>query len=171
MVAPCTLDANGNMLTGLGGRTMTYDGENRPLSVTFNGKRTCYVYGADGARLKKIENLPANQNCNSLPANAATTTYFGPVEIRNWLVPAQEQVITYPHPAIKLTNGIPSTLHRDHLGSVRAITDTTGARVEAATYKPFGEQTEFVQPGLPAPESKGWIGERFDADAGLLRRG
>jgi RHS repeat-associated protein len=62
---------------------------------------------------------------------------------------------------------VPSYLHRDHLGSVRAITDTTGARVEAATYKPFGEQTEFVQPGLPAPESKGWIGERYDADAGL----
>ncbi|MCU0829593.1 MAG: hypothetical protein MUE52_19975, partial [Tabrizicola sp.] len=29
-----TYDANGNMLTGLGGKIMTYDGENRPLSVT-----------------------------------------------------------------------------------------------------------------------------------------
>jgi uncharacterized protein RhaS with RHS repeats len=36
---------------------MTYDGENRPLSVTvtLTGKKTCYIYGADGNRLKKIE--------------------------------------------------------------------------------------------------------------------
>jgi RHS repeat-associated protein len=32
---------------------------------------------------------------------------------------------------------------------------------------PQAEQTEFLAPGLTAPESKGWIGERYDADAGL----
>jgi RHS repeat-associated protein len=32
---------------------------------------------------------------------------------------------------------------------------------------PQAEQTEFLAPGLAAPESKGWIGERYDADAGL----
>ncbi len=58
-------------------------------------------------------------------------------------------------------------LHRDHLDSVRAITDGTGAVVERAVYKPFGEQTEWLTASQPAPESKGWIGERFDADAGL----
>jgi RHS repeat-associated protein len=93
--------------------------------------------------------------------------YFGPVEIRNWLVPGQEQVITYPHPAVKLTNGVASYLHRDHLGSVRAITDATGTEIESAIYKPFGEQTETLSPANLTPESKGWIGERFDTDAGL----
>jgi RHS repeat-associated protein len=39
--------------------------------------------------------------------------------------------------------------------------------VERAVYKPFGEQTEWLTASQPAPESKGWIGERFDADAGL----
>ncbi len=155
------------MLTGLGGRVMTYDGENRPLSVTVNNKRTCYVYDACGTRLKKIENLAANASCTALPATAVATVYFGAVEVRNWLVPGQEQVLTYPSPAVKLTNGVASFLHRDHLGSVRAITDASGVRVESAVYKPFGEQTEFVTPGLAAPESKGWIGERYDADAGL----
>jgi RHS repeat-associated protein len=162
-----TYDANGNMAVGLGGRTMTYDGENRPLSVTVNNKRTCYVYGVDGTRLKKIENLAANANCAALPTTAVSTVYFGAVEVRNWLVPGQEQVLTYPSAAVKLTNGVASYLHRDHLGSVRAITDAAGVRVESAVYKPFGEQTEFVTPGLAAPESKGWIGERYDADAGL----
>ncbi len=40
---PLTYDANGNQLTGLGGKIMTYDGENRPLSVTLSSKKTCYV--------------------------------------------------------------------------------------------------------------------------------
>jgi RHS repeat-associated protein len=50
---------------------------------------------------------------------------------------------------------------------VRAITDATGAKVESAIYRPFGEQSEGLQPGNASPETKGWIGERYDADAGL----
>jgi RHS repeat-associated protein len=68
---------------------------------------------------------------------------------------------------VELVNGVAGWLHRDYLGSVRAITDTAGAKVESAVYKPFGEQSEWLLPGVVAPETKGWIGERFDADAGL----
>ena len=35
----------------LRGKAMTYDAENRPLSVTFQGSTTTYIYGADGSRL------------------------------------------------------------------------------------------------------------------------
>jgi RHS repeat-associated protein len=97
--------------------------------------------------------------------------YFGAVEIRNWQIAGQEQVITYPHPAVRLVNGFTITaasyLHRDALGSVRAITDAAGVKVESAFYKPFGEQTKWLSPAAPAPEAKGWIGERYDASAGL----
>ncbi|MFN5999351.1 MAG: RHS repeat-associated core domain-containing protein, partial [Paracoccaceae bacterium] len=76
-----------------------------------------------------------------------------------------------PHPAVKLLNGVTPAvatyLHRDGLASVRAITNAAGAKIEAALYKPFGEQSEWVLPGNAAPETKGWIGERYDADAGL----
>jgi RHS repeat-associated protein len=40
-------------------------------------------------------------------------------------------------------------------------------KIESALYKPCGEQSEWLPPGNAAPETKGWIGERFDADAGL----
>ncbi len=40
-------------------------------------------------------------------------------------------------------------------------------KIEAALFKPFGEQCEWLLPGNAAPETKGWIGERYDADAGL----
>ena len=60
-----TYDPNGNMTTGLDGKVMAYDLENRPLSVTFAGKKTCYVYGADGTRRKKIENFSPTQGCDA----------------------------------------------------------------------------------------------------------
>jgi RHS repeat-associated protein len=97
--------------------------------------------------------------------------YFGAVEVRNWLILGQEQVLTYPHPAVKLVNGttpsVATYLHRDGLSSVRAITSAAGVKVESALYKPFGEQSEWLLPGNPSPETKAWIGERYDADAGL----
>ncbi len=93
------------------------------------------------------------------------------MEVRNWLIAGQEQVLTYPHPAVKLLNGTTPAaatyLHRDGLSSVRAITSAAGVKIESALYKPFGEQSEWLLPGNPAPETKGWIGERYDADAGL----
>ena len=95
------------------------------------------------------------------------TVYFGPVEVRNWLIAGAEQVITYPTLNAKLVSGVKTFLHRDALGSVRAITDAAGVKIESAVYKPFGEQSEWLSAAQTTPEAKGWIGERFDADAGL----
>ena len=163
-------DANGNMTLGLGGKAMAYDRENRPLAVTFGTRRTCYVYGADGARLKKIENLAANQNCAVLPPTAPVTLYIGAAEIRDFRG-AGEQILTYPHPKLRLVHSAGSPvavnyLHGDHLGSLRAVTDVAGAATERATYRPYGVQTETVL-SLAPNETKGFIGERYDADAGL----
>lgn len=72
--------------------------------MAFGGKKTCYVYGADGARLKKTEGLAPAANCNAAPtALTPVTVYFAAVEIRNYgLGAAAEQGITYPAPAIRL---------------------------------------------------------------------
>ncbi len=64
-----TYDANGNMLTGLFGKTMVYDGENRPVSVSHQGDTTSYIYGPDGKRLKKDV------------TSSGTTLYSGTVQI------------------------------------------------------------------------------------------
>jgi RHS repeat-associated protein len=52
-------------------------------------------------------------------------------------------------------------MHRDHLSSVRLITNASGLENERANYRPFGGQF----PGLS--QSKGYIGEKFDAETGL----
>jgi len=62
---------------------MSYDGENRPLDVTFAGATTSYGYGPDGARLLKA-------------ATYDTTLFAGAVEVRNYGT-ANEIVAFYPH--------------------------------------------------------------------------
>ena len=56
-------DANGNMITGAG-RTITYDPENRPISIATGNTKANFVYDGDGNRVKKI-------------VNGATTVYIG----------------------------------------------------------------------------------------------
>ena len=152
---------------GLDGKLMTYDGENRSVTVAFAGKTTTYVYGADGARLKKVETDPAT-------GQSEVTLYLGPVEIRNYGQGAAEEILLYPQPNIRITktkSGSTITtrvnaLHADGLGSVRAVTDGAGQAVELTTYRPFSEELALAQP-LTQPETKGFIGERFDEAAGL----
>jgi RHS repeat-associated protein len=120
----------------------------------------------------------------TVPAGAVETVAFDQVEVRKWGTGAAEVITTYPHPNIRLiwtrvgasTSVEAQALHRDQLGSVRAVTTfkplASGAAVstlrrEAAIYKPFGEQTEVLQATQVNQEQKGWIGERYDADAGL----
>ncbi|GHC65440.1 hypothetical protein GCM10007315_32560 [Gemmobacter tilapiae] len=159
-----TYDPNGNMLAGFGGKAMTYDAENRPLSVTLGGKKTCYIYGADGGRLKKIEAETTTLDCaNPVATGGEITLYVGSLEIRGYGTAAEVR-LAYPLGNIRLTNGVPGWLHTDALGSVRAVSDATGV-VESSIYKPYGEQSEWGDAG--PDESKGWIGERYDADAGL----
>lgn len=161
-------DANGNMTQGLDGKVMTYDGENRPLTVSYAGRTTTYVYGADGARLKKIETDPVTgQN--------AVTLYMGPVEIRKWGQGTAEEILLYPAPNIRITKTNPgsgvvtkvNTLHADGLGSVRAVTDEAGLAAERSTYRPFGEEAAQTLSLTTPKETKGFIGERFDDTSGL----
>jgi len=58
-------------------------------------------------------------------------------------------------------------LHTDQLGSVRVMTGADGALAKEVTYRPFGEAVAFVTDPAALPETKGFIGERFDADSGL----
>lgn len=71
------------------------------------------------------------------------------------------------NPDVKRVGTALHYLHRDHLNSVRRVTDVVGAIYRASTYKPFGTQIEEVLNPLTPPESKGFIGERFDAESGL----
>jgi len=146
-------DLNGNQLSratsGATDRTLGYDADNRPVSVTLDGTTTAYLYGPDGELLKKL-------------TPSGTTLYLGDSErdpAGSWT--------DYVTADVKRAAGALNWLHRDHLSSVRRITDATGALTRSSVYQPYGKQTETVVAPLSPAEPKGWIGERTDPETGL----
>ncbi|RFP86728.1 RHS repeat-associated core domain-containing protein [Rhodobacteraceae bacterium 63075] len=85
--------------------------------------------------------------------------------------------VHYPHDLVRLSFSNGSTapevsyLYRNALGSVVGITDANGNRDVRNHYQPFGELTAHNYNATFAAEdkreTKGFIGERFDAGAGL----
>ncbi|MFD9897739.1 RHS repeat-associated core domain-containing protein [Mesorhizobium sp. NPDC059025] len=141
-------DANGNTLSD-GIRTMTWDGANR-LTKVAGSNPTTYYYGPDSARVMK-----AGQFGIFLYPTAD-------VEIQP-VTPRFSYYTRYPNPDIKVVNGAKFFLHRDHLASVRIVTDAAGAVVESTGYAAYGER---LNSGFQT--QKGYIGERFDPETGLL---
>lgn len=66
------------------------------------------------------------------------------------------------------TPGDLSFLHRDHLASVSAVTDDTGALDRSFAFQPYGSEAQTVADGSSPAVSKTFTGERFDAEAGLI---
>lgn len=147
-------DANGNQyaqtVAGSAVRTIAYDFEDRPVSVTSGGATVSYLYGPDGERLKKL-------------AGSSTTLYLGS-DIERDPSGAWNYYLT---PDVKLSGATRTWLHRDNLASVRAVTSSAGAANRVSVYKPYGEQVETVLVALSPTESKGYIGERTDPETGL----
>ena len=95
----------------------------------------------------------------------SATWYRSPdVEIDATSLPlAASDFTRYPHSDVKLVGTAKYILHRDHLGSVRAVTDSAGAKVEFAGYAPYGTPINTAM-----ATRKGYIGERYDAETRLL---
>ena len=149
--APMTLgartfayDANGNTAAD-GVRTLAWDHANRLASVNLAGT-TSFAYGPDNARVKK-----------TAPGGAVTLYPTPDAEY------GSSAWTRYPHMDVKVVGATKQFLHRDHLASVRFVTDASGAVVESTGYAAYGEKTNAA-----FTTSKGYIGERFDAETGLL---
>jgi RHS repeat-associated protein len=154
-----TYDANGNLLSGRG-RTYVWDGENRPVGITANGANVMFIYGPDGARLKKIKRMPA-------PTPDQTTLYLGSdIEIApdgTWSKYGTGDTKRVGKVGVG-AGPVTQTLHTDQLGSVRLNADAAGVTVQSATYTPYGARVQSTT----AREELGYIGERHDAETGLL---
>ena len=152
--ATLTYDANGNMLSD-GKRTLTWDGTNRLASVTQNSAAVTLTYGPDGGRAKKSWSF-------------GTTLYpSADIEIDR-TTPGADIYTLYPHPDLKIVATAATQvvnnyfLHRDHLNSVRQVTDAVGSLVEQTGYAAYGERTNTAM-----QTQKGYIGERYDPETGL----
>jgi RHS repeat-associated protein len=114
-------DANGNMVSR-GGQTITWDCENRPVSV---GAST-FVYDGDGNRVMKTENGETILYINryyekNLTTGEVTTSYY----LGGRLI-AQMEGATLNY------------IHQDHLTGTSVVSDSGGSLVSSIKYFPFG---------------------------------
>ncbi|GJL61396.1 MAG: hypothetical protein NPIRA04_00500 [Nitrospirales bacterium] len=126
-------DANGNMTNGAG-RTIAYDQENRPITITVNGKTTTLTYDGDGGRVKKTVTGGGTDK---------TTTYIGklyvcdgtatPLSCAKMIFAGSQRI------AMKQANGTVDYFHPDHLGSTSVLTNNTGGSEQDLAYFPYGE--------------------------------
>ena len=145
-------DANGNLTSG-GGRNLTWDGSNRLTSVTKAGVTTTFTYDAGERRLKKT-------------VGANVTRYFGTqVEETNGVL--AKYYYAGPLLVAKVAGGTRTWYHMDRLGSIRLLTDDSGAEVKDYGYTAFGAQSAT---GTAANE-RGFTGHTQDDSTGLTYMG
>jgi RHS repeat-associated protein len=162
------LDANGNTLTydvdGAGpltSRTLTYDLENRPLTVLRNGVAAVMGYGPDGERNLKLWNNNTSffiSNDADLLVNTTNPTGLMSVAL---------------HPDVKREGGATDFLIKDHLNSNRLTLRHGSTTPSLHAYSPYGQPSttngNILADGSNAPIAggKGYLNERYDPETGL----
>ncbi len=150
-----TYDANGNMLSR-GNQTLTWDIDNRVSSIAIaGGGSTSMEYDYAGTRVKK--NAPAG----------ITLYPFAGYEIDpNGVITKFIRIGIENFASKKGTNKY--FYHNDHLGSVNAITDIAGTRVQLNEYDPWG--TASRSEGTIDPTQR-FTGQKLDPETGLYYYG
>jgi RHS repeat-associated protein len=132
-------DGNGNMTIG-GGRTITYDVENHPLTIDDNR----YVYDGEGSRLEVI-------------TPTGTTIHLGDSYEVKGGVATKYFALAGVQVAKKRGTALFS-LHTDHLGSIQGNTNSLG-QTQRIAYRPYGER---ITGGTQAAQSRGFTGQEED---------
>ena len=126
-------DANGNLTAG-GGRTLTWDAENRPTQIVKGDATTTFGYDGDGGRVKKtVSTTQAGTTTTS------TTVYIGQLYVCTGTACAK--LIYGGHQRVALVqggSGAISYFHGDHLGSTSVLTNASGTGEERNSYQPYG---------------------------------
>jgi RHS repeat-associated protein len=165
--ATYSYDNNGNLISktdGTGTTQFWWDFENRLTQVTLaNGNVVSYKYDALGRRIERNANLVSPQPLNTtqrfvydgadvirdLDGNGVTTAdYLNGPGIDNKLRQTTAAASLY--------------FIQDHLGSTRALTDTTGNIIEQQEYDSFGNSSGS------AFTRYGYTGRERDPDTGML---
>jgi RHS repeat-associated protein len=159
-----TYDNNGNMTAmPTNSRTLVWNTENQPISITSSGTTETYTYDADNSRIKKVR------------GTATTTYYIGGLAEED--VPTgrgsnvTRSMYTFNGQVIAqrtvTSGGFGSDtliyLHSDHLGSVGASTTSAGASLSSQEYDPWGK----VRTGGVTQSKYNYTGQKLD-DTGLL---
>jgi RHS repeat-associated protein len=144
-------DLNGNLTSG-SGRTITWNADNLPTQIN-TGQ---YTYDGLGTRITRVYGSNVVYYPFGDDVAFSTTTMSKYISVPGLGVVA------------KRAGSPPSVtrywMHTDRLGSIQAITDSSGQLVQRRTYRPYGEK---IADSTSLSEPMGYIGERLDSDTGL----
>ena len=135
-------DSNGNLTSG-DGRTLSYTSFDKPHTITKGTDQTVkFAYDGERARYKRSVTTGTGTN-----AVTTTTYYVGNVEIRNVTGGKQYTRYVEGHAIVKLTRNDSSRtaistdyLITDHLGSIDAIADSSGALLYDLSFDAWGQR-------------------------------
>ncbi|MBK9605186.1 MAG: RHS repeat-associated core domain-containing protein [Betaproteobacteria bacterium] len=170
-------DGNGNA-TLWSGRSLAYTPFNSPAQIvdTANGATLAYQHDAGHARIKEVSSV------NGL------TYYLGAYEEHTRQADSVLEQRHYVHTPEGIAGvvtlrsaptGLPALppeqakslryWHKDHLGSVVAITGEAGALKQTFTYDPWGQRTNpGLATGEPYAEERGYTGHEHLAEVRLI---
>jgi RHS repeat-associated protein len=147
-----TYDLNGNLTNNGAGHTYLWDAENRLIEIVQPSGTTGFVYDGAGHKVRETLNgIVIRQWVWCGPELCEERDGSGNVTKRFY---AQGEQVA----------GVPYYFTRDHLGSVREMTDGTGAIRARYDYDPYGRVTK-VSGDLSA--DFGFTGDYYHAATGL----
>ncbi len=150
----CAVDANGN-LTARGSDTLGYDQANRLRTASVAGTSASYSYDGDGKRSSKAVGGAGTSYVYDVNASLPVLLDDG-VRKYVWGLGLAYAVDS---------SGSPLVYHADGLGSVRALTDSSGGIVQTYLYDEYGVVTS-TQGTITQPF--GYTGEQRDGETGLV---
>jgi RHS repeat-associated protein len=173
--ASYSYDANGNMLEGRG-RTVTWTSFDMVDEITQGANWVSFTYDSEHARLKQLSsdgstkvylNDPISGVMAELVDNVSTPDIWN-----NYIMLGGEMV------ALQVTGAVTQTryFHKDHLGSIVALTDETGAVKERDSFDAWGQrrtpagQDDPLYPGqsITSEITRGYTGHEQLDSVGLV---
>ena len=140
-------DNKGNLING-DGKTTTYNAMNKPLTISSNGSRLAFTYGADLARYKQTKTVNGvtttlyyidklyQEERSSANDILNTTSYISDVAM----------VKTFEDKADEIAFN-----HVDRLGSATVVTNQAGTVVSERSFDPFGKPRKINGTRLEKP--------------------
>jgi RHS repeat-associated protein len=150
-----TYDANGN-LTADGTRTFEWDAENRLVAVNIGTRRSEFTYDGLSRRTRIVEKE------NGASVRDAQLLWAGTTIVEERLTTGEVNRF-FSHG--EQNNGAARYLTRDHLGSIREVTDNSGAVVTRNEYDPYGRVTRVAG---TADSRFGYTGHLNHTSSGLV---
>ncbi len=167
-------DANGNMISG-NGRTLSYTAFNKPNSISKGSTTSVYEYDAAYNRIQKT---------TSVSGVDTTTYYLGKalerIRVSNSSVVEQKFYVAAGYATLLITEQSNVTtakqryMHKDHLGSIDAITDELGVLDEQNSFDAWGQRRldTWAVPSLvdqvTSQTTRGFTGHEMEDDIGLI---